>query len=215
MLIDNAFDKYRITPNGVLHVGAHKGQEAQLYYSKGAKKTVWVEALPRIYDELVNHLRQFPDAYALKACVSDVDDSEVEFFVSSDEARNEGMSSSFLKPKTHLVAHPSVKFESSLKLRTTRLDTLLENEVIDILDGLDFLAMDLQGAELLALKGLGDLLNQFKWVYLEVNRAELYEKCAQVDEIDTYLREFNFVGLETQWTGFGWGDKLYVKQEGI
>jgi hypothetical protein len=80
------------------------------------------------------------------------------------------------------------------------------------MDGLDFLNIDLQGAELKALKGMGEVLRQFKWAYLEVNKAELYKGCALVEDIDMYLLGYGFKRVETKWTGADWGDALYVKQ---
>ena len=91
-----------------------------------------------------------------------------------------------------------------------KIDSLLKD--ID-LTGIDFLVMDLQGAELLALKGMGDLLNKFKYAYLEVNRDELYVNGAKVEEIDIYLDNYGFKRKETKMLGFGWGDALYIKDD--
>lgn len=76
-------------------------------------------------------------------------------------------------------------------------------------EGLDFLNMDIQGAELKALRGMGDILKQFKWAYLEVNKAELYKGCALVEDIDLYMLSYGFRRVETSWTGAMWGDALY------
>lgn len=187
---------------GVLHVGANTGQEAEAYRKHGVKRVIWIEALSAIYIKLLKHLEAFPNQSAICACVSDKDGERVVFNIAS----NEGQSSSFLEFGTHSKEHPTVKYVGKEIMRTTRLDTLLKEFKI----GPDwFLNMDLQGAELLALKGMGQLLNQFKYVYIEVNEKELYKGCALVPEIDAYLADFGFMGMECKMTGSGWGDKFY------
>jgi hypothetical protein len=80
------------------------------------------------------------------------------------------------------------------------------------LDGIDFINADLQGFELNAIKGMGDLLHQFKYAYIEVNKAQVYEGCAQIEELDEYLKGFGFRRVETaKWIG-DWSDALWVKK---
>lgn len=64
------------------------------------------------------------------------------------------------------------------------------------------LNIDIQGAELLALKGISNLLNYFDYLYLEVNNNYLYKNCALVGEINEYLKSFNFRRVETSWTNY-------------
>lgn len=198
-------DKYDIHPKGVLHVGSNLCQEANDYYNNGVEQTIWVEALPEIYDRLGNALSNHTNWTALLACITDRDDDEVEFHV----ANNEGQSSSILEFGTHTIHHPSVYFTHSIKLKTVRLDTLLKR--VDLFH-YDFLAIDLQGAELLALKSMGDLLNYFTSCYIEVNRESLYKGCPMFEEIESYLKEFGFVTKEVCWTDWNWGDAYFQKE---
>jgi hypothetical protein len=70
---------------------------------------------------------------------------------------------------------------------------------------------DIQGAELLALKGGKDSLQHVDCLYLEVNDREVYIGCARVEEIDRFLSDFTRVW--TRITPHGWGDALYVRKE--
>lgn len=201
------FETYHIKANGVLHLGANTGQEAEAYQAQGITNVIWVEALPDVFAGLVTHLDKFPTHRALLACVSDVDYQEFDFHVAS----NGGQSSSLLEFGTHAREHPTVKYVDHIKIQTIRVDTLLKkfNQTV----GPDwFLNIDLQGAELLALRGMGELINQFKYAYIEVNMRELYKGCPLVDEIDAYLAAYGFQGIVTKWTGAGWGDRFYVKE---
>lgn len=206
---DYLFSKYGIHTTGVLHLGANTGQEAEVYQRNHIERVVWVEALPSVHAELVQNISKYPGHVALQACVSDVDGQEVVFNVASNGAQ----SSSFLEFGTHEKEHPTVKFICNLKMQTVRVDTLLERYGITIGNGW-FLNIDLQGAELLALRGMGDLLRCFNHAYIEVNTKELYKGCPLVGEIDAYLGANGFVGRETKMTGSGWGDKYY-RREGV
>jgi hypothetical protein len=126
------------------------------------------------------------------------------------ESNNGSQSSSILELGTHKVAHPEVHYVADIPCKMHRMDDLFRD--FEAINDCDFLNMDIQGAELKALRGMGELLHQFKWAYLEVNQAELYKGCALVDEIDTYLLGFGFKRVETKWCGnTGWGDALYIK----
>lgn len=201
---DELFPKYNINPKGILHFGANEGQEYDAYKALGVKNIAFVEAIPSVFQKLCE---KCPDAINIQACLSDEDDNLVKFNI----ANNDGQSSSFLNFKHHAERHPTVKFIDSIELKTIRFDTLIENIKFEI-ENYDFLVADLQGAELLALKGLGYYINKFKWIYLEVNKDELYENCALVGEIDSFLEQFNFKGVQEKWTGAGWGDKLYIRE---
>lgn len=203
---DHLFAKYRIKSTGVLHLGSNDGAEAEAYFKQGIKEVIWVEALPDLIPRLKEHVADYAQmkSTVLQACVSDVSGQEVAFNVTS----NGGQSSSFLELGTHKTEHPSVRVVKQIPLTTWRVDDLLEHHNLHIGPGW-FLNADLQGAELLALKGMGDLLREFDWAYVEVNREFLYKQCPLVEEIDAYLAKFGFTAMVTKWTGNGWGDRLY------
>lgn len=207
MLIDfrKLFPKYDIKPKGVLHVGANVGEEAPVYDELGIKRVIWVEANEKLLPQLASVCHKYGHAY-LHACISDVHGGEVSFNISN----NAGQSSSILELGTHKIAHPEVHYVETIKMQTKRLDHIFNNP--NDFHAYDFLNIDLQGAELKALRGMGDLLHRFRWAYLEVNQAELYKGCALVEDIDMYMIGFGFRRAETKWCGnTGWGDALYIK----
>lgn len=210
MLIDfrKLFPKYNIKPKGVLHVGANVGEEAKVYYELGIKKVIWIEANPEIFDSLIVNISRYPGQNAFNYCVSDIEGEEVILHVSN----NGSQSSSILELGTHKSVHPEVHYVKDIKMKTNRIDKpFILNDIIRN-DGSDLLNIDVQGAELKVLNGMGDLLHQFKWAYLEVNKEELYIGCALVWQIDDYMKTFGFRRVETFWVGnTGWGDALYIK----
>ena len=79
----------------------------------------------------------------------------------------------------HLQAHPWVKFEQVIQVNSTRLDDYkpLENNIID------FIWMDVQGAEDLVFAGAKNTLRNTKYIYTEYNNFELYENQANLNKI--------------------------------
>jgi FkbM family methyltransferase len=65
----------------------------------------------------------------------------------------------FLDLGTHKQAHPEVHYVNDIQVTMRRLDSLIFNhEIVDF----DFLNIDVQGAELKVLKGMGELLRQYQ-----------------------------------------------------
>jgi hypothetical protein len=71
---------------------------------------------------------------------------------------------------------------------------------------------DVQGYELEVFKGGKETLSTIDYIYCEINRAELYEHCPMVSDIDNFLSEFGFERVETLWACSTWGDALYIKK---
>lgn len=204
MLIDFKYlsAKYNFKPKGVLHIGAHEGQEAQAYQNLGVNKVVWIEANRQLYERLLKRLQGFNNQYAVHALVSDKS-APTTFNI----ANNDGQSSSILELGTHETVHPEVKYVGKTVMQSIRVDEIDYN-----FSGLDFLNIDIQGAELLALKGMGKLLDQFKYVYLEVNWDELYQGCPLIGELDVFLSSKGFHLKESIECGnTGWGDGFWMK----
>lgn len=214
MLIDfrKLFPKYGIQPKGVLHVGANVGEEAPVYDQLGIKNVVWIEPNPEIFEKLVVKTAEY-NHRCYNVAAGD-EDKDMILHVSN----NGGQSSSILELGTHKVTHPDVYFTDDITVPMVRIDSFFsrikENLSWSVIEESDFLNMDIQGAELKALKGMGELLKQFKWAYLEVNKEELYKGCALVEDIDLYMLSFGFRRVETYWVGnTGWGDALYIKEK--
>jgi len=201
------FQKFGIRPKGVLHVGAHLGQEVLSYFYMGVSAVAWVEAQPDLIEPLKQNVGRFKNNKVALACVTDKDDEVVKFNVT-----NNGMSSSVFELGTHQELHPEVVYTKCLALNSITLKSLYKREEWGIND-YDLLVLDLQGAELLALKGLDELINNFKWIYTEVSKEAVYVDGAQLPDLENYLRlkgfQRDYIHMETR----GWGDALYSRRD--
>ena len=80
------------------------------------------------------------------------------------------------------------------------------------MNSINFLNLDIQGAELLALKGMAKYLKHIKYIYTEVNTEKVYKDCALITEIDDFLKLHGFSRkCEAIYRQFGWGDALYIR----
>lgn len=192
--------KFGIEPKSCLHIGASHGEERQAYLIGGLQAVTWIEAIPEVYKKLCDNIMFYEGHKAINACIHEVGGIEVEFNISS----NDGQSSSIYAFGTHAISHPDVTFIDKIKLITSRADELVK-------EAPDMVNLDIQGAELLALKSMS-WLNDVKYIYTEVNEKELYEGCALIGEIDEYLKGFGFKRVLTRMAGnAGWGDAFYMK----
>ena len=104
-----------------------------------------------------------------------------------------------------MTHHPNVSFPDKEEVEVDCLDNFDSF-------GYNFINMDVQGYELEVLKGAKKTLESVDYVYCEVNRDEVYENNAYVEELDEFLKEYNMVRVMTSWEGQIWGDALYVRE---
>jgi len=198
--------KYNMSINGILHIGAHNCEELDAYQKYGLKndQIIWVEANP----DLVKSNIVLDKTRIIKNFICcDRAEGTTKLNIS-----NNGQSSSILELGTHKQGYPSIRYVNAVEVRNNRIDKMyIEDNISN--NFANFLNIDIQGAELLALKGMGELLHHFDYAYIEVNRDYVYKKCALVNEVDEYLLRFNFKRVETLWTNKKWGDALYIKQK--
>ena len=196
------------TPKGVFHVGAHECEEKQAYNEKGIPDSsiVWVDGNLDLVTKMKS--KGIPNVYF--ALVDELE-HDVQFYIT-----NNGQSSSILEMGTHATKYNHIWVTETRNQRTITIQKLSMNESIDFTK-LNFWNFDIQGAELLALKGAGDLLKYADALYLEVNTEEVYKNCARLNEMDDFLKDKGFmrVALSIYKNGSGiedgWGDALYMR----
>lgn len=203
--LEGLVKKYNLNIKGIIHGGAHHGEESAVYSKLGIDKVIWLEANPEKVEVCRQNLKDQSSNLIIQEALGDVDGEEVEFNVT-----NNGESSSILKLKDHKNFYPQIDVVSRFLVKTKRLDTILDEKNIDIAE-YNFLNLDLQGVELRVIKGLGHYLDQIDYIYTEINRSELYEGCDQIEALDSYLENKGFRRVETAWTHAEWGDAFYIR----
>ena len=193
--------KYNMDVKGIIHIGGHYGEEIDEYVRNGIQEIVIFEPLSDSFDILCENIQELNANIIAHQVALGPEETIATMYVSD----NEKQSSSLLKPKVHITHHPHVKFPET------------EDVEVKVLDDFDytkynFINMDVQGYELEVLKGATETLKHVDYVYCEVNRDEVYEGNAYVEELDEFLSAYGMERVETSWEGQIWGDALYIKK---
>ena len=202
----NIFDilkKNNIKVTGAFHVGANKCEELVFYKKLGLipEDVIWIDAIEESVLEATN--RGIPNVY--NAIISDEDDVDVVFNIA-----NNFESSSLLEMKTHLIEHPTIHFIKQINGKSITVNSFFERNNILNPEKYNFWNFDIQGAELMALKGSTEYIKYVKVINVEVNVKELYKDCALIGEIDNFLAIYGFKRIITNIGRNGWGDAVYI-----
>lgn len=190
---DALIDDHLRRAQGVLHLGAHTGQERDDYARRGLA-VIWVEAHPVIHQRLRANIDGYDDQRALCGVLADVDGREVRF---GRSATMNGQSSSmfaFGADAHALWPDQELEMIERLTLPTVTLDSLLAQNGIDPAD-YDFWVLDVQGAELLALQGAMQSLRSCRALLTEASMVEVYQGGSRWPELRDHLQARGFSPL--------------------
>jgi len=198
-----------LNPATVLHVGAHNGEELDDYeaHGWGRTSTIWVEADQARASALRDRLSDRSNHTVLCAVAWDKAGETIEFH----ELTN-SQASSALAPAEIFTVYSDMSEVTVVKRITETLDEMLANLHVG---NVDLVNLDIQGAELQALRGLGHRLREVQAIYSEINLRQLYAGGALVDELDRWLRDqgFRMVDRKLESKQAGWGDALWIRTD--
>jgi len=197
---ESVFEKYKPKITGIIHIGAHYGNEVHSYMQHGVPKVAFFEPLQRNFDILEQNIQSYSDRVSSHRVALGSANGSTTMNISSNDAQ----SSSILNPKVHLEAHPEVSFDGTEVVDLAMLDDYDYNY--------NFMVIDVQGYELEVLKGATKTLETVDYLYCEVNQDEVYEGNALIGDIDSFLEDYSFKRVETEWWHTQvWGNAFYVK----
>ncbi|MEI9964192.1 MAG: FkbM family methyltransferase [Caulobacteraceae bacterium] len=197
------------SPRVIVHVGASYLQEIDRYQRMIPCKIVWIEAVPKLLADMERRVADCGDAAVehvlIQALVTERDGDRVEFHHFS----NKDASSSIFPATDRLRGRwPNVKETGDVSILTSsRLETVLQKAAIDPAD-VDVLLLDIQGAELIALKGAGAYLDQVTFVEVEMSLEEIYAGGVLYEDLNAWLEGRGFARVSpVKWHG----DVVYVR----
>lgn len=198
-------EQYKLDIKGVVHIGAHHGDEVLDYIRNGIQDITLFEPLSENFKILEKNLSDVNANINAYQVALGSEEKVVKMYVSSNDAQ----SSSILKPKEHLNQYSHITFEKS--------EEEVEVKTLDSFDiqNANFINIDVQGYELEVFKGGKKTLERIDYIYSEVNRDEMYEGNTFIEELDEFLSDYGFSRVETHWPDpkkVGWGDALYIKE---
>jgi FkbM family methyltransferase len=201
----------------IFDIGSCEGEDAIRYTRLFPSARVWaVEALPANVDLIKANLnRHGVDRVQVVALALDDSAGHATFHVSSgrpDDAPPDtdwdygNKSSSLLPPDAHLKTHPWVHFDSSVQVETDRLDALAQRCGLTVID---YIHMDVQGAELRVLNGAGILLDSIRVIWMEVEAVPLYKDQPLKADVERFMASRGFEKRLDTVDSLS-GDQLYV-----
>lgn len=216
---ENEINEYfaKEDPITIFEVGACEGEDTVRLRRRFPHANIYAfEPLPKNIKRIHENFRRYQitsvDVHAL--ALSDKD-GEAEFYVSSGHPDDlpktndwdyGNKSSSLLAPKETKKIHKWLKFNNKIKVKTRRLDSFCKENGID---NIDFMFLDVQGAELKVLKGLGESLSIVKMIWMEVEAVELYSKQPLKRDVESFMKSKGYKCIKNTVNSVS-GDQLYV-----
>ena len=195
-------EKYNLDIKGVIHIGGHYGQEHNTYKTNGINNLIYFEPLSGSFNRLKENIGEEG------ICINKALGSQTGKISMYVESANDGQSSSILKPKIHAELYKHIIFHSEEIVDIDLLDNIEEIKQKEY----NFINVDVQGYELEVFKGAIQSLNKIDYIMTEINKAELYENCALIEDLDNFLSKYGFTRVETEWFyDHNWGDAFYIK----
>ncbi len=197
--------EYGVSAHGVLHIGAYKGDEILEYDRADVRRVAFVEANPDLAAGLRQRFKDRTDVTVIETAITERP-GPVDFHITSMD-----QSSSVLPLHKHLDIYPKIRHERTIQVCGTTIDSLFDQRVLDPGE-FNVLAMDIQGAEFMALSGGLRSLGYFDAIIAEVNYDELYKGGATIDQVDDLLSGSGFIRVRTVTPSSDrWGDALYAR----
>jgi FkbM family methyltransferase len=208
MNIPDVFNKWNIRPKGLIHIGAHMCQERALYHRSGIddSKVIWIEGNVMVYRRF-KFMLQDAGVHTVRYYHGLIADEkrDVEFHLCDWEEAGSIY-------EIQKASNPDLTEISTYKAQTISLPEFLTENSLKAED-YDFLVMDIQGAELDALKGLETIINNFKHIYLEVSFKELYKGAPLYPEVRNWLETRGYKLMDISSDTASWGDALFVRSD--
>ena len=182
-------DKYNLNISGIIHIGAHFGEEHKIYKNLGVKDIVYFEPVKKTFKVLEERIK---DATLYNYALGN-ENKLIEMFIEEADAYG---CSSILKPSSN---YDNVLFSPNELVEMKRLDDFN-------FQNYNFLNIDVQGYEYEVLKGSEQTLNNIDYIMCEINR-EVPEKkldyigTKTIDKIIEFLKPYGFKLVETYYLG--------------
>ena len=169
--------------SGVMHIGAHYGQEAS-YYDRLNLAVLWIEADPNSFVKLEKNLENYPNQISRNVLVTSACSQKSEFYIAS----NDGESSSIF-PIAGNKYWQGLENVGVIYLPAMKLDCAILNLEME---KYNYWVIDVQGAELEVLKGSKESLRFCRYLNLEVSQEIFYTGGARYGELKQFLENYGF-----------------------
>lgn len=205
----NHLDFYKNNFNTIIEVGSRDGLDTIFLSRYFNCKVHSFEPNPTSYVDCLNNISQYENKEQISMNNFAVwnENTKITFYPVING--NHGASSCYKCSQLH----PTEKYvQTEIEVQTITLkDYCDKNDIKEI----DLLVMDAQGAEYNCLLGLGDMIQNVKFIITEAIYKPLYTDIPLNNIVKKFLEDNNFVNVETDNNhpnGDWWGDQLYINK---
>lgn len=202
----------------IFDIGACEG-ESSIFYSEHFPnaKLYTFEPVPSNFELVKRNTASYPSINPFQIALSNQNGTAT-FHVSSGTPNNidendktdyGNKSSSLLSPELHTSTHKWLKFENKIEVKTQILsDFCKEKEIQKI----DFIHIDVQGAELMVFEGAHEFIKKIDCIWMEVEEVELYKGQPLKPDVEKFMYERGFFKVLDTTNGQA-GDQFYAQKE--
>jgi FkbM family methyltransferase len=202
---------------GVIHVGAHMGEEVEFYLRVGFKKIVLIEAHPDCCRKMKEKFKDNPEVSIHNFAIADAK-GKIELHLHTSRSGDTEPASILQMKKLKEIVH-TLNTKSTIEVDSITLDEFVADAGFSF-DEISFMNIDIQGAELIALAGAKRLLKSLGAIICEVALIELYHGGAMEKDIDELLENSGFKKTKAIYhtlydknsTFPAWGECLFVRE---
>ena len=190
-------------------------QSIEFYHAFPNAKIYAFECNPNTIPICKKNIENYLDRITLiEAAICDYD-GEITFYpidqqktITTWEDGNPGASSLFKSNNTYTI---ETYVQNEIITNCHRLDTIMKKYNIPLVD---IIWMDLQGAELMALKGLGSFLNNVQFIHTEVSYKEIYSGQVMYEELNEFITDNDF-SIKNNLSLSGWQEDIIYQNNHV
>jgi FkbM family methyltransferase len=202
----------------IFEIGACEGEDSIKYSKLFKKAKIYAfEPFPQNVEMIEKNLSKYKvqNVIVFNKALS-LNEGTAEFYVSDGRPEDApesdwdygNKSSSLLPPDKHAEMVPFIKFNKKITVETITIEVFCKSNNLPVID---YIHMDVQGAELMVLQGAGKFINSIKAIWLEVAKVHLYKNQPLVDDINNFMVANNFILAKNCLDDFQ-GDQLYISK---
>ena len=203
-MLETILEKYKKDINGIIQVGAHIGQQVEIFLKL---KNIDIHLFEPQKEplEVLKKYKSYSNIFIHEFGLGNTNEK----LILNISDKKKGVSSSILKPKLHSKYFPEVKFNDHEEIKVRKFSDLKN------ISG-NFLMLDVQGYELEVLKGFENKIHNLDFIYSEISIKEFYEENTLVKELDQFMNSKGFSRTKTfLYSNIPMGDALYINKKNL
>ncbi len=175
----------------ILHIGANDMSEIDYTYTLKYKSGIFIEPIPRVYEDLSNNLNKINNQYNTKYycynnLITNINNKLYNFNIYKNTKNNDLGPSSIFTEDSDWPYKNKIIITETIPIYSIRMAEFIIQNKIDI-SYLENVCIDVQGAELEVLKSFDNFIENIKHLEIEISQKKYYKGQVLFNELNNYL----------------------------